>query len=44
MNSCMWATVHLSKDEDDFRRILQILEVHRIQTVFETVQAQIGKV
>ena len=26
--------VHLSKDEDDFKRIIQNLEVQRIQTVF----------
>ena len=38
----MWATVHLSKDEDCFRRIFQIMEVQKIQTVFETVQAQIS--
>ena len=39
--SCMWATVHLSKDEGDFSRIIQKMEVHEIQTVFEAVQAQI---
>ena len=42
MNSCMWATVHSSKDEDDVKRIIQNMEVQKIQTVFETVQAQIS--
>ena len=32
MNSCMWATVHLSQEEDDFKRIVQNLEVQKIQT------------
>ena len=38
----VWATVHFSKDEDDFKRIVQILEVQKIQTFFESVQAQIS--
>ena len=42
MNSCMWATVHSSKDEDDVKRIIQNMEVQKIQTVFETVQARIS--
>ena len=42
MNSCVWASVHLSKDEDVLKRISENLEVQRIQTVFETVQAQIS--
>ena len=44
MNSCVWASVHLSKDEDVWKRIVENLEVQRIQTVFETVQAQISNV
>ena len=39
---CTWATVHLREDEYDFKRIIQILELQRIQTIFETVQAQIS--
>ena len=38
----MCATVHLSEDEDDFKRIVHKMEVQKIQTVFETVQAQIS--
>ena len=41
MNACMWATVHLSKDPDD-TRIIQKVEVQKIQTVLETVQVQIS--
>ena len=41
-NSCMWATVHLSKDEDDFKRAIQHVEVRKIETNFEMVQAQIS--
>ena len=44
MNSCMWSTVHLSIDEGDFKRNIPNLEVQRIQTFFETVQAQITNV
>ena len=43
MNSCMWAAAHLSKDEDDFKRIIQNMELQKIQTIFETVQAQVSK-
>ena len=39
-NSCMWATVHLSKDEDDFKRVIQNMEAQKIQMIFGTVQAQ----
>ena len=42
MNSCMWATVQLSKDKDNLKRIFQNSDLQRIQTVFETVQAQIS--
>ena len=42
LKSCMWATVHLRRDEDKFQRIIQNLEVQRIQTVFETVTVQIS--
>ena len=38
----MRATVHLSKDEDDFKRITQKIEVQQILTIFETVQAQVS--
>ena len=37
----LWATVHLSKDADNLRRIFQNLEMQKIETV---VQAQIGNV
>ena len=37
----MWVKVRLSKDEDDFKRIIQNMVVQRIYIVFETVQAQI---
>ena len=40
MNSCMWAAVYLSKDDEDINCIVQNLEVQKIHTVFETVQAQ----
>ena len=42
MNSCMWAAVYLSKDEDDFNRASQNKEVRRTQTIFKTVEAQIS--
>ena len=42
MNSCMWAAVYLSKDEDDFNRATQNKEVRRTQTIFKTVEAQIS--
>ena len=42
MNSCMWAKVHLSKDEADFKRAIQNMEVRKIETIFEIVQAQIS--
>ena len=38
MNSCLWAAAH----QDMLRRIIQNSEVQRIQTVFETLQAQIS--
>ena len=37
----MWATVHLSTDQDDKRNIPNV-EVQKIQTVSETVQVQIS--
>ena len=40
MSSCMWAKVQFSKDK--LRRIIQNLEVQKIQTVVETVQSQIS--
>ena len=36
------ATVHVSKDEDDFKRAIQNMEVRKIETIFVTVQAQIS--
>ena len=41
-NTCTCVTVHLSKDEDDIKRRSQKMEVEKIQTVCETVQAQIS--
>ena len=41
MNSCMWATVHLSKDEDQFHRVLQNVEMESNQKIFSEVQSQI---
>ena len=38
----MWTTVHSSKDEDKLRRLIRNLELQKIQTAFETVQAQIS--
>ena len=40
MNHCMWAVLHLGKDGDEFGRILKNLEVRKVQTIIETVQAQ----
>ena len=34
--------MHVSKDEDDFKRAIQNMEVRKIETIFETVQAQIS--
>ena len=42
MNSCVWATVYLSKDENDFKRIIPNMEVQKTQTIVVTVQAQIS--
>ena len=42
MNTSMSATVHLSKDEDDLKRIIKNLDVQRIHTVFETLHTQIS--
>ena len=33
---------HLSKDEEDFKRAIQILEVRKTETILFTVQAQIS--
>ena len=41
MNSCIWATAQLSKDEDDFKRMIPNVEVQKIPTIFETVQTQV---
>ena len=37
----MWATVRLSTNGDQLQRIIQNLEVRKIQTVYRTVQVQI---
>ena len=42
MHSCSWAAEHLNKDEGDFKRNIQNMEVPKIQTIFETVQVQIS--
>ena len=32
MNSCMWATVHFGRNEDQFKRILRNMEVRKTKT------------
>ena len=41
MNSCKWATVHLSKDGDQFQRVLRNMDVETIENVLTTAQKQI---
>ena len=41
MNSCMWARVRLSKDEEQLQRVLRDMDVESIQMVFTSVQTQI---
>ena len=36
------ATVCLKKDEDDFERAIQNMEVRPVETIFETVEVQIS--
>ena len=39
MTSCMWATVYLSKDNEEFKCAIQNVEVRNREAIFETVQA-----
>ena len=39
-NSGTWAAVHLSRNGYQFHRIVHFREVQKMQTVFDTVQAQ----
>ena len=39
MDSCVWSTVHHSKDEEKLQCIVQILQVQKVETIFNTVQA-----
>ena len=43
MNSCMWAVVHLCKDIEELKCAIQNMEVRKIESIFETVQAQISR-
>ena len=38
----MWAAAYLSKHEEDFKQVIQNLEVWKIETIFGIVQAQIS--
>ena len=41
MNSCVWASVHLSKDGDQFQGVLRNMDVGSIQNVFTTVRHEV---
>ena len=41
-NHCMWAVLDISQDSEEFRRILKQHEVRKVQTMIETVQAQLN--
>ena len=41
VNSCMWATVHLSNNDDQFHRVIQNVDMESIQKIFSKVQSQI---
>ena len=43
MNECIWAVLHLSKDEKELRRILKNHSVRQIMANIETLQAQPNK-
>ena len=43
-NSCMWATVHLSKNEEQCQRVLQIVHTDRSRLIFRTVHSQIQRI
>ena len=43
MNQCIWALLHLSKDEKELRRILKNYSVRKIMANIETLQAQLNK-
>ena len=38
INSCMWATVYLRKDDEEFKRVIDNMEVREVETIFEKVQ------
>ena len=38
----MWAVLHFGNDDEESRRILQNHQVRKIQTIIETVQAQLN--
>ena len=42
MDSCVWAAVYISKDNEVFKYAIQLMERWPIETIFETVQAQIS--
>ena len=37
-SSCMWATMRLSNDEDDFKRAIENMELPKFETTLETVE------
>ena len=41
MNSCMWASVYLDQERDQFQRFLRNVDVEEIQLIFSTTQNQI---
>ena len=41
MNYCMWAAVHLDKDQDQNQRALRNTNVSEIQQMFSVMQDQI---
>ena len=42
MNSCMCAAVYFSKDNEELTCAIQDMEVRKIETIVETVQAKIS--
>ena len=41
MNSCMWASVYLDQERDQFQRVLRNMDGEEIQEIFSTTQNQI---
>ena len=41
MNDCMWAFFHLSAEGDTFKKMLVNHQLHKTQTILETVQARL---